>query len=103
MMECVLHHCNIMYKKNVVLVAKIDFRRQKKYKRWFRLHNSHSKQTPPITQANKKMMFYRHMILDAEFVKKPPPDTKPHSNYICCLLCGARGGSMAKGAVSPID
>jgi hypothetical protein len=33
-------------------------------------------------------MFYRHMILDAEFVKKPPPDTKPHSNYIQIIdLC----------------
>ncbi len=26
------------------------------------------------------MMFYRHMMLDAEFVKKPPADTKPATN-----------------------
>ena len=31
------------------------------------------------------------------------PESKGSSLNICCLLCGARGGSMTKGGVSPID
>ena len=31
------------------------------------------------------------------------PESEGSSLNICCLLCGARGGSMTKGDVSPID
>ena len=40
--------------------------------------------TPPATNA--KFMYYRHMILDAEFVKQP--ETIKHSNYLQIIdLC----------------
>ena len=42
--------------------------------------------TKPVT--NVKFMYYRHIMLDAEFVKKPPTDTKKHSNYLQIIdLC----------------